>query len=212
MSGFAENCGMFPFMVESIRRTCFRAAPIGVIEPCQDGWTVEHLDWSNPSNQQRRRVLSPSSGWRFLQGLGVRQGRLIGGCLEVLDWLRGTSAWPDPSAFDHAILFLETSEGAPPPQAVAHTLRSYASMGILRRLSGILFGRPGGGVPVDDFSKYDDAIFQVVAEEEGLSELPVVTRMDFGHTDPMFVLPYGVLAQIDCNNRRFEILENAVVD
>jgi len=29
---------------------------------------------------------------------------------------------------------------------------------------------------------------------------------------PMFVLPYGVLAQIDCDNRRFEILENAVVD
>jgi muramoyltetrapeptide carboxypeptidase LdcA involved in peptidoglycan recycling len=37
----------------------------------------------------------------------------------------------------------------------------------------------------------------------------LVTRMDFGHTDP---LPYGVLAQIDCNNGRFEILENAVVD
>jgi muramoyltetrapeptide carboxypeptidase LdcA involved in peptidoglycan recycling len=137
---------------------------------------------------------------------------LIGGCLEVLDWLRGTPVWPDLSAFNHTILFLETSEDAPPPQAVAHTLRTYASMGILHNLSGILFGRPGGGVAADDFAKYDDAILQVVAEEEGLSALPVVTRMDFGHTDPMFVLPYGVLAQIDCDNRRFEILENAVVD
>jgi muramoyltetrapeptide carboxypeptidase LdcA involved in peptidoglycan recycling len=85
-------------------------------------------------------------------------------------------------------------------------------MGILGRLSGILFGRPGGGVPVDDFRKYDEAILQVVAEEEGLSRLPIVTRMDFGHTDPMFVLPYGILAQIDCDNQRFEILENAVED
>ena len=212
MAGFAENCGMFPFMVESLKKTCFSAAPIGVIGPCRDGWTVEHLEWSNSSNQQRRRALNSSSGWSFLQGTGVRQGRLIGGCLEVLDGLRGTAAWPDLTAFDHAILFLETSEGAPPPQAVAHTLRTYASMGILGSLSGILFGRPGGGVPVDEFSKYDDAILQVVAEEEGLSGLPIVTRMDFGHTDPMFVLPYGVLAQIDCDNQQFAILENAVVD
>lgn len=212
MSGFAENCGPFPFMVESVKKTCFSATPIGVIEPCHDGWTVEHLDWSNPSNQQRRRALNPSNGWCFLQGTGLGRGRLIGGCLSVLDWLRGTSVWPDAAEFDEAILFLETSEGAPPPQAVAHTLRSYASMGILRRLSGILFGRPGGGVPVDDFSKYDEAILQVVAEEEGLRALPIVTRMDFGHTDPMFVLPYGVMAQIDCDNQRFEILESAVVD
>ena len=212
MSGFAENCGMFPYMVESVRKTCFSATPIGVIEPCRDGWTVEHLDWSNPDNQQRRRALNPSNGWHFLQGAGVHQGRLIGGCLEVLDWLRGTSVWPDVTVFDHAILFLETSEGAPPPPAVAQTLRTYASMGILGRLSGILFGRPGGGVPVIDFSKYDDAILQVVAKEEGLSALPIVTRMDFGHTDPMFVLPYGVLAAIDCDNQRFEILESAVVD
>jgi muramoyltetrapeptide carboxypeptidase LdcA involved in peptidoglycan recycling len=212
MSGFAENGGMFPFMVESVRKTCFNPAPIGVIEPCRDGWTCEYLDWANPTNQQTRRALNPSTGWRFLQGSGVAHGRLVGGCVEVLDWLRGTPACPAPAEFDQAILFLETSESAPPPQAVAHALRSYASMGILRRLSGILFGRPGGGVPTDDFPKYDQAILQVVSEEEGLSGLPIITCMDFGHTDPMFVLPYGVRAQIDCERQRFAIIENAVVD
>ncbi|MEQ1759272.1 MAG: S66 peptidase family protein [Vicinamibacterales bacterium] len=212
MAGFAENGGMFPYMVESVRRTCFSAAPIGVIAPCRDGWTVEHLEWTNPANQDRRRSLSPSTGWRFLQGTGIAQGPLIGGCLEVLDWLRGTPGWPDASAFDQAILFLETSESAAPPAAVAHTLRSYAAMGILKRLSGILFGRPGGSVPVDQFPKYDEAILQVVAEEEGLTDLPIVTRMDFGHTDPMFVLPYGVMAQIDSGRQEFAILESAVVE
>ena len=132
--------------------------------------------------------------------------------MAVLEWLRGTSIWPNLADFHEAILFLETSEGAPPPHVVAAVLRTYAAMGILRRLSGILFGRPGGAVPIEHFSKYDEAILQVVAEEEGLSNLPIVTNMDFGHTDPMFVLPYGVMAQIDCDNRRFEILENAVVD
>ena len=54
-------------------------------------------------------------------------------------------------------------------------------------------------------------ILQVVAEEEGLSGLPVITGMDFGHTDPMFVLPYGVQARIDSDRQRFEILESAVI-
>ena len=153
MSGFAENGGMFRYMVESVRKTCFSAAPIGVVDPCCDGWTVERLEWGNPDNQQRRRALNVSNGWCFLQGSGVVRGRLIGGCLEVLDWLRGTVVWPALTDFDQAILFLEISEEAPPPHAVAGFLRSLAAMGILNRLSGILFGRPGGGVPADQFSK-----------------------------------------------------------
>src|SRR5262245_36031829 len=32
-----------------------------------------------------------------------------------------------------------------------------------------------------------------------------------GHTDPFFVLPYGVSAEIDCDARRFLIVESAVV-
>jgi muramoyltetrapeptide carboxypeptidase LdcA involved in peptidoglycan recycling len=36
--------------------------------------------------------------------------------------------------------------------------------------------------------------------------------MDFGHTDPMFVLPYGVEAEIDCDAQMFTIVENAVDD
>lgn len=212
MSGFAENVGMFPYMIEAVRNACFRAASIGVIEPNRDRWTAERLSWADPKNQEQQRSLNPSDGWRFLQGKGVTQGHLIGGCIEVLEWLRGTSVWPQPADFNGAILFLETSEEAPPPSAVARALRTYASMGILSTLSGILFGRPGGGVPTEHFVAYDEAILQVVSEEEGLLDLPVVTNMDFGHTDPMFVLPYGVMAQIDCDNRRLEVLESAVVD
>ena len=147
-----------------------------------------------------------------MQGKGVRQGHLMGGCIEVLDFLRGTDFWPESASWQDAILFLETSEEAPPPHLVKYILRSYASMGILKQLSGILFSRPGGNIPAEQFKEYDDVIFQVVTEEEGLSELPIITNMDFGHTDPVFVLPYGVQADIDCDAQQFTILENAVVD
>lgn len=212
MAGFAENTGMFPYMVSSVRRTLFSARPIGVVEPNPGGWTAEELDWGVPENQSRRRRLNPHEGWRFLQGAGVARGRLIGGCLEILEFLRGTSLWPDEDAFRGAILFLETSEEAPSPTVLSRALRVYAAMGVLWKISGILFGRPGGGVPVERWAEYEEAILQVVAGEQGLADLPIVTRMDFGHTDPMFVLPYGVEAEIDCGARRFSIVEAAVVD
>ncbi len=211
MSGFAENCGLFPYMVNSVRQTLFDSGKIGAIPENQDGWTVEHLAWANPENQRRERTLQESTGWRYLQGEGKAEGHLLGGCLGVLDWIRGTDVWPSNEAWEGAILFIETSEEAPPPREVVSFLRCLAEMRILSSLRGILVGRPGGHkLTPDSFSSYDDAVFQVVADEEGLTSLPVVTQMDFGHTDPMFVLPYGVQAEIDCDRRKFTILENAV--
>ena len=44
MSQFAENGGMFPYMVESVRRTLFSSDPIGIVNQNAAGWTVEELD------------------------------------------------------------------------------------------------------------------------------------------------------------------------
>jgi len=203
---------MFSYMADSVRKALFSSAPIGTIAPNAEGWTVEFLDWAEPENQTRKRKLAPSTGWKFVQGHGAHRGHLIGGCFEVLDWLRGTDFWPEPEMWQGAILFLETSEDAPPPTAVLSGLRTYSAMGILKELSGILFGRPGGQVQPEQFDEYDQVISQVIFEEEGLTDLPVITHMDFGHTDPMFVLPYGIQAEIDCDTQQFTILENAVGD
>ncbi len=210
MAGFGENGGMFPYAVASLRRVLFSAEPIGELPPNLDGWTSEVLSWHEPANQQQRRAVRPSTGWRWIQGQGIARGRLIGGCLEGLDWLRGTSVWPELAVWKDAILFLETSEEAPPPVAVARMLRTLAACGMLGRLTGILVGRPYG--QDTDPAKQDDAILQVIALEQGLTGLPIVTGMDFGHTDPMMVLPYGVVAEIDCHNQRVSILESAVED
>lgn len=212
MAGFAENSGMFPYMVDSVRRSLFSATTIGEIKPNTGGWTAELLDWADPENQFRKRKLMPSVGWKFIQGKGVWQGHLIGGCLEVLDFLRGTDFWPESADWQNAILFLETSEDAPSPNVLKYILRSYAAMRILDKLSGILFARPGGDIFPDQFKDYDAVLHQVVTVEEGLSELPILSHMDFGHTDPMFVMPYGVRAEINCDTQTFTILENVVTD
>ena len=210
MVEFAENGGMFPYVVQSLRKTLFSSDRIGEVKPDTDGWTVERIDWADPASQQVKRKLNPPMGWKFLQGHGVHRGPLIGGCIEVFDWARGTGIFPQN--WQDAILFLETSEEAPPPETVTRTLRVFAALRILSKLSGILFGRPGGDVPVEKFKAYDKAILQVVNQEEGLTDLPVITQMDFGHTSPIFVLPYGLQAEVDSESKRFSILENAVTD
>ena len=212
MAGFAENGGMFSYMVESVRRTLFSAEPIGVIEPNRAEWTVEHLPWENPENQLIRRKLNPCTGWRFHQEEGVVEGHLFGGCIDVLDWLRGTDYFPSAKDLYGAVLFLETSEEMPPPSFLTRFVRCLAAMGVLQGLNGILLGRPGGGVDPDTFCEYDDALCKTVREEYGLNNMPIVTNMDFGHTDPMFVLPIGTKVRIDSAKQEIAIDEAAVIE
>ena len=211
MAGFAENCGMFPYMVDSVRRTLFSAEPIGVIEPNRTEWTVEYLPWENPENQSIRRKLNPCDGWRFHQTEGVVEGQLFGGCIDVLDWLRGSDYFPSANDLQGAVLFLETSEEMLPPSFLTRFVRCLAAMNILETLGGILLGRPGGEVDPNTFHEYDDALCKAVREEYGLSDIPIVTNMDFGHTDPMFVIPIGMNIRIDSTQQEISINEAAVI-
>lgn len=211
MSGFAENGGLFPYMEESVRKTLFETTPVGVIEPNRAGWTVEHLNWADPENQKIKRTLRAPTGPKLLQGSGKVQGHLLGGCLEVMEMLKGTAFWPTLEQWMGAILFIETSEEAPDVENVKRWIRNYGSQGILEVINGIILGRPGGNLSEDKMFQYDDALKTVIVDELGLKDLPIMTQMDFGHTDPMFVIPYGVQAEMDCTNNRFSIIESGVL-
>ena len=208
LGGFDENGGLAPYMAESVRQVLFEPAPSGLISPNSGGWTVASLGWDDEKRNEKRRPLQACSGWRWLQGSGQHRGHLIGGCLEAVDWLRGTPVWPELSVWRNSILFLETSEDQPSPTAVLYMLRALAATGALREARGILYGRPYGDEA--KFDAYDAAVLQVLAEL-GLNELPLVTRMDFGHTDPKFVVPIGVEAEIDCDRQQVRWLESPTI-
>ena len=128
-----------------------------------------------------------------------------------MEWLKGTPVWPQLEMWAGAVLFIETSEEAPAAREVKRWLRSYGVQGILERVAAILVGRPGGNqLSVADHKEYDDAVLGVVRDELGLA-IPIIAGMDFGHTDPFFVLPYGVRAEIDCAAHRVSIVDSAVV-
>jgi len=208
MAGFGENAGLHDYLVEGVRRTLFDPVAPLVWPENREGWTVEELDWADPATQQRARELRPTAGWRW-HGGAAREGRSVVGCLEILDLLRGTEWWPSLAG---AVLFLETSEDQPPPENVTYLLRSLALTGELQALAGIVFGRPGGaGLPVGDHHKYDDAILRVVRDEQGLHDMPVVSNVDFGHTDPIWTVPQGTAVRVDPTTRAITFTESAVV-
>ncbi|MDF2487233.1 MAG: peptidase LD-carboxypeptidase [Herbinix sp.] len=202
---FAENVMMDDYTVEYIKKTLFLDKPVGNIPPAKD-WTSEHLRWLI-ENKNIARKKQPNKGYELLQGKGTVQGQLLGGCIEVFDMLRGTELFPEISSFDHAILFLETSEDKPPVWFVEIALRIYGVNGILGRLRGLILGKPQDEVY---YEEYNEVIKKVLAEFHR-EDLPVLVNMNFGHTEPKICLPYGALAEIDCENKAFAIIEAAVI-
>lgn len=207
--GFAENGGMHQYQIDDIKRTLFSSSPVGQIFPNEHGWTSDRLEWFDKSLQNTKRKLTRSNGWNFLQGNKKIQGQLIGGCVEVLEFLEGTEHWLDKSEWVNKILFLEISEEMMSPNNFKRVLRNYAAQGVFDRINGFIFGRPYHNNFVED---YNNIILQVIRDEQGNDQLPIVTEMDFGHTCPTFTIPYGVLAEIDGEQETFSILESGVTD
>lgn len=211
MTAFAENVAMHDYTIAGIQKTLFSNETIGIIPENYQGWTTEVLDWANEDNQNIQRKLHPHVERNFIGNCDhVSKGRLIGGCLEVLEFINGTSLWPEFSIWDQSILFIEISEEGMEPNNVVRFMRNLAAQGILGKLKGILFSKPGGHqMTQQQFVEYDQALLQVF-EEYDLPMIPIVSRMDFGHSDPIWTLPYGALSEINPITKIITILENSV--
>jgi muramoyltetrapeptide carboxypeptidase LdcA involved in peptidoglycan recycling len=172
-------------------------------------FTDGYPEWAFPENATRIKHLQADGGWRWLQGRGVRQGRLFGGCIEVMAFIQGTRYWPDDGFWQDRILFVETSEEMPTIQAVKRMLRTMGVAGVFERLSALLVGRPFG---YDEAMKraFDEMVVGVVAGEFGCRDLPIVANVDIGHTDPQWIVPIGCLAEVDVEARRIRLIEPAL--
>jgi muramoyltetrapeptide carboxypeptidase LdcA involved in peptidoglycan recycling len=140
--------------------------------------------------------LDKPSRWEALDGGGsaAMEGRVIGGCLDVLCKLIGTPYAPVPDFCERyrrdgwvwAIESCEMNAGD-----IYRTLWQMRECGWLRRCSGVLFGRPDGYSDTQDFTLAD-------ALREGLGPLgvPVIYGCDIGHIPPQMQLINGAYAEI----------------
>ncbi len=209
MAGFAQLRHQPAGFGEHVRHVLMEPERPVIYEPFTH-WSDGYCEWQTPGYDGELGELRPNGdAWRWLQGEAPATGRLFGGCIEVLEFLKGTEFWPPLKFFSDKILFFETSEDKPPVNQVMYFLRNYGSMGVLERISAILFGRARSYSDEEKDALYE-MIRRVIGFEFGRTDIPIVANLDFGHTDPQWIIPQGVLAEVDPDARHIRLLESAV--
>lgn len=216
--GYAENGGIPDYMIQNTKKVLFSTEPIGVLPESQT-FIVDLVLFGKENVVRKREASTP---WRYIGGRKTVRGRLIGGCADSLfSCMNGTVLFPEKEVFEDSVLFLETSEDRPTPEQLIYWLRILGVNGILERLKGILLARPGGEFLPEEraaqeswiahYADYDQAVLKVL-NEFGRPDMPVVTNMDFGHTVPQLILPYGVLCEINPEAHKVCLLESGVIE
>ena len=208
LAEFGEYVELFSYTKDAVRRALFEDTA-GWSIPSSPEWSDDFVLWDEKNIHIKKSLKPDLHGYEVLQGSGCAEGHLFGGCIDVFSMAANTCLWPSCKQLEGAILFLETSEEKPSPSIVRYTLRNLAAQGILSSLHGILFGKPQGEVY---YEEYKEALLQVVSEEEGLHDLPILYNINIGHAAPIGVLPYGVRARIDCEEKALILLESATVE
>jgi muramoyltetrapeptide carboxypeptidase LdcA involved in peptidoglycan recycling len=136
-----------------------------------------------------------------------------GGNLEIVGWLlMADRAVPAPEEIDGHVLLLETSEEMPSAEEVFRTLRNMGERGLLGRFSALLMGRAKAWEQHRRTTLAERAVYAGRATRRVLRamaaynpEATVVFDVDFGHTDPQLIVPYGGQVRIDAPERTISV-------
>lgn len=140
-------------------------------------------------------------GWRVFQH-GVAQGPIIGGNVGTMLLLAGTPWWP---VLKGSVLFIEEDE-VETPQTIDRMLTALRHIGAFDQIAGLVIGRFCASV---GFSR-SDSLEHILRDALRGYAFPVVTGVDFGHTDPLVTLPLGVAVRLETQNHRLVLLESGV--
>ena len=170
-------------------------------------------DWADPASFAAEPPMSPSEGWTWHRPERVVEGASWGGNVEILSWLAmADRCIGDPARFDGGVLLLESSEELPSAEVVFRILRNLGERGVLRPFGAVLVGRAKAwsfDQPLDpDAARAYRAAQRAAvlrAFAEYAPEAMIVFDVEFGHTEPQVVLPYGGLIRVDGPARRLTV-------
>jgi muramoyltetrapeptide carboxypeptidase len=137
---------------------------------------------------------------------GEAEGRVLGGCLSILQTSLGT---PWELDTDEAILLLEDTHIK--PYQVDRALMHLKQAGKLNNLRGVILGEfPGSEPPIAN----SPTVREVCQRILGALGIPVVFGAPIGHTKrPMLTIPLGIRARLRTEREGvLEFLEPAVVE
>ncbi|MEY9847210.1 S66 peptidase family protein [Streptacidiphilus sp. MAP5-3] len=211
---------MHPLTAES-----WRAALFGSGKPGESGQPGEYAlpepgrfgditgSWAEESTFAAEPQSEPASPWHWHNADRVVTGRSWGGNLEILSWLlMADREILPPERYAGGVLLLETSEEQPDATTVFRILRNMGERGLLRQFPALLMARAKAQnffapVPAERRARYraDQRAAVLRALETYAPQTTAVFDVDFGHTDPQVLLPYGGEIRVDGPARRITV-------
>ena len=152
--------------------------------------------------------LTEPTDWKAISNNQVKiQGRLLGGCIDVIRHLIGTP-YGDVTAFrkkyiqdEPVIWFLENCELS--STDLRRSLIQMKLAGWFDYCSGILFGRSPANTPVDEYTVED--VYKELSDE---LQIPIIYNIDCGHVPPQITFINGAFAEIEINNGKGTVIQH----
>ena len=204
MMHLGRGAGVQPATADSLRAALFTGGELEI--RAVDMFSDQELSWAEPASLTESGPPYPSPGRVWHQAGGrVVTAPTWGGNLEILHWTLAADRWVRPvEDYAGCVLLLETSEEMPPADEVFRMLRNFGERGLLEQFPAIVMGTAKASVfsaprPIEERTRYREEQRAAVlrAVETYNPAALVVFGVDFGHTDPQWVLPYGGQVTVD---------------
>ncbi len=208
MTNIAEYGKMDDYESEMMRKTLFEPEPnLSIYKaPYYYDDDDEMIWWKEENLNVIRQYHEDEHGLEVIQGSGKVQGKLLGGCADVFPFVIGTCIWPSADEWRGKILFIETSEEDIKEIQLAWILRNLVAQGIIDVINGIVVGKPARRTK---YESYKEVYKRIIGVEAGRPDLPILYNVNIGHAKPIAIIPYGVMCELDLDNRSFTLLESA---
>lgn len=176
-------------------------------------WYFDREDYGVDQLNIPRKSHKEDHGYEILNGSGIVTGKLYGGCIDSLydiytserygneyEIYKKYNILPTIDEWKEKVLFLETSEERMKPEKLEEILNFFKKAKILELVKGIIVGKP-----IDE--KYYNEYKEIYKKVFNDLNTPLLYNVNFGHSVPRTLIPYGVSATVDYDNKKILIKE-----
>lgn len=178
-------------------------------------WYYDRTSYGEEDLNTPRKCSKEEHGYEILNGSGKVTGKLYGGCIDSLydaytserygnenDIYTKYNILPTLEEWKEKILFVETSEEKISPDKLEKILNYFNNNNkILESVKGIIVGKPIDEIFYEEYKEVYKKVFSNL-------NTPVLYNVNFGHSVPSALIPYGVSATIDFDNKTIKINES----
>ncbi|MFG1995880.1 LD-carboxypeptidase [Actinoplanes sp. NPDC048988] len=197
-----------PEHLSSLRAALFETVDLPITPV--SGFRDEEIGWDDPRALTDAAPAEPNPGWVWHNADRMVTAPTWGGSMEIFHWNLAADRWIRPNeAYTGSILLLETSEELPSAGSVFRMLRNAGERGLLEQFPVVLmaaakashFGsRPDRGKRDEYRDEQRTAVLKAL--EAYNPSAMAVFGVEFGHTGPQWILPYGGRLTVDGPERR----------